>query len=65
MSPEAIILIFLFSLTAIALLLEGWRRRRGRKTVHTCPHCGNPLKSMEPGRRFCPTCQRYFRRIAV
>lgn len=65
MSPEALILIVLFFLTAVALLWEAWRRRRGRRVVHTCPHCGDSLKSVEPGRRFCPTCQRYFRRASV
>ncbi len=65
MSPEALILIVLFFLTAVALTWEAWRRRRGRRVVHTCPHCGDSLKSVEPGRRFCPTCQRYFRRASV
>ncbi|MBI2153575.1 MAG: hypothetical protein HYV92_13650 [Candidatus Rokubacteria bacterium] len=62
MSPELLLLAVLFSLTILALGWEAWHRRRGRR-AHTCPHCGNRLKSVEPGRRRCDTCNLYFRRI--
>ena len=62
MSPELLVLAVLFSITILALGWEAWRRRRGRN-VPTCPHCGSQLKSVEPGRRHCETCNVYFRRI--
>jgi hypothetical protein len=62
MSPELLLLAALFSLTILVLGWEAWRRRRGRK-VPSCPHCGSRLKSVEPGRRHCETCNLYFRRM--
>jgi len=63
MGPEVLLLALLFSVTVLALGLEAWRRRRGRK-VPTCPHCGGSLKPIEPGRRHCVPCNLYFRRVA-
>ena len=62
MSPELLLLAVLFSITVLALVWEAWQRRRGRN-VPTCPHCGNRLKSVEAGRRYCETCHVYFRRL--
>ena len=62
MSPELLLLAVLFSITILALGWEVWQRRRGRN-VPGCPHCGNRLKSIEAGRRYCETCHVYFRRI--
>lgn len=62
MGPEVVLLAVLFSLTIVALGWEAWRRRRGRNAP-ACPHCGTRLKSVEPGRRYCETCHRYFRRV--
>ena len=62
MSPELLLLAVLFSITVLALGWEAWHRRRGRN-VPTCPHCGNRLKSVEAGRRYCETCNVYFRRL--
>ena len=62
MSPELLLLAVLLSLMVLALGWEAWQRRRGRN-VPTCPHCGSRLKSVEPGRRHCETCNVYFRRL--
>jgi hypothetical protein len=62
MSLELLLLAVLFSITVLALGWEAWQRRRGRN-VPTCPHCGNRLKSVEPGRRQCEICHVYFRRL--
>ncbi len=60
MTPEVLLLAVLFLLTILALCWEVWRRRS--RNVPTCPHCGSRLKSVEPGRRRCETCNVYFRR---
>lgn len=61
MTPELLLLAGLFLLTILALCWEVWGRRRSRNAP-TCPHCGGRLKSVEPGRRRCKTCNVYFRR---
>lgn len=61
MSLDKLILALLVSITLFVLLWEFWQRRRANRP--TCSRCGGPLKAMEPGRRYCPTCQRYYRRV--
>lgn len=63
MAPEVLLLAVLFFVTVLALGWELRQRRRGRRAP-TCPHCGGQLKSIEPGRRYCEPCNRYFRRTA-
>ena len=63
MRLEVLLLAVLFSITVLALAWDAWRRRR-RRHAPTCPHCGGPLKAVEPGRRYCEPCNLYFRRVA-
>ncbi len=63
MGPESLLLAGLFVVTVLALAWEGWKRRRARQAP-TCPHCGNRLRSVDPGRRHCDSCKLYFRRLA-
>lgn len=62
MAPEHVLLASLSAITVLVVGWEAWRRRRVRR-IPTCPHCGSRLRSVEPGRRRCDTCQIYFRRV--
>lgn len=63
MQLEFLLLALLLAVTVFVLFWEAWHRRQGRK-LPTCPHCGERLKPVEPGRRHCETCNLYFRRGA-